>query len=160
MHERIARYDFGDECLHTVAILGDGCHQMIHHDFIVTFELPAQRIGQQFLRQVARQLALVCGDDGFQFLGRREVFASRKFARGVDFPSRIVLVPPASDGIEVLQTKADGIENFMAIDTNGIGSVQFCALPHGQIRDRLLVLLFQGRNVRRGRRPAIGGPGK
>ena len=40
------------------------------------------------------------------------MFSARKLTRGVDRPSVIVLIPPASDGIEVLQAKSDGIENL------------------------------------------------
>src|SRR5712672_3283257 len=68
--ERIAGDDPGDERLHTVAILGDGLHEMIDHDFVVAFELPAKGVGQQFLREVPRELVLPRGDDDLQFLGR------------------------------------------------------------------------------------------
>src|SRR6266550_3411511 len=64
MSERIAGHDFGDESLHTIAVLGDGFHQMIHHNFVVTFKLAAQGIGQQFLRQVTGKVATSRGDDG------------------------------------------------------------------------------------------------
>src|SRR3954453_1500550 len=57
MSERIAGHDFGDEWLHTIAVLGEGFHQMIHDDFVVTLELAAQGIGKQFLRHVAGQVA-------------------------------------------------------------------------------------------------------
>src|SRR5258708_4834943 len=53
MGERIAGHNFGDESLHTIAVPGDGCNQMVHHDFVVTFKLAAQGIRQQFLSQVA-----------------------------------------------------------------------------------------------------------
>ena len=43
----------------------------------------------------------------------------------------------------------------MAIRADGIRAVQLGALAQGQIRDRRLVLFFQGRNVRRGRRHMV-----
>ena len=58
MGEGIAGDDFGDERLHAVAILGDGFHQLIHHDFVIAFQLAAQGIGQQFSSQVARKVTL------------------------------------------------------------------------------------------------------
>ena len=70
MSERIAGHNFGDESLHTIAVLNDDFHQMIHHDFVVTFKLAAQGIGQQFLRQVTGEVIRPRGDDGFQFFGR------------------------------------------------------------------------------------------
>src|SRR5438045_2897924 len=39
MSERVAGHNFGDERLDTIAVLGDGFHQMIHHNFVVTFKL-------------------------------------------------------------------------------------------------------------------------
>ena|ERR1043166_608348 len=41
IHERIAGHDFGDERLHAIAVPGDGFHQMIHHDFVVSFKFAA-----------------------------------------------------------------------------------------------------------------------
>src|SRR5580765_5513936 len=92
MSERIAGHNFSNECLHTIAVPGDGFHQIIHHDFVVTFKLTAQRIGQQFLSHVAGKVALSPGDDGFQLFGRREAFSTGKFARGIYRPTGIILV--------------------------------------------------------------------
>ena len=64
----------------------------------------------------------------------------------------LVPVTPAPDGIEILQAKPDRVEHLMAIRADGIRAVQLGALAQGQVRDRRLVLFFQGRNVRRGRR--------
>ena len=65
MGERIAGYDFGNEGLHTIAVLADVFQQMIHYDFVVTFKLAAQGIGQQFFRQVPGKLIRSGGEDGF-----------------------------------------------------------------------------------------------
>ena len=102
MCERIAGHDFGDESLHTIAVLDDGFHQMIHHDFVVTFKLAAQGIGQQFLRQVAGKVTRSPGDDGFQFFGRNKMFSTRKFARGINRPSGIIMVAPPPNRIKIL----------------------------------------------------------
>ena len=53
-------------------------------------------------------------------MGRREVFSAREFARGIDRASRIVLLAPAPDGIVVLKTEADGIEDLVAIRAGGL----------------------------------------
>ena len=115
---------------------------MIDHDLVVAFELAAQSIGQQFPRKVPCQLVLPCGDNGFQLPGRRESLFARQLARSVDRSPRIVLIPPAPDGIEVLQTEADWIENLVAIRADGVRSMEFRTLAQGQIFNRLLVLLF------------------
>src|SRR5262245_36136879 len=44
--ERITRDDFSNESLHAIAVLGDVFHQVIHHDFVIAFQLAAQGIGQ------------------------------------------------------------------------------------------------------------------
>src|SRR6476646_11612907 len=110
MSERIAGHDLGDKSLYTIAVPGDGFQQMIHHDFVVTFKLAAQGIGQQFLRHIAGKVTRPRGDDGFQLFGRSKSFSTRKFARSVNRPSRIILVAPPPDGIKILETKADWIK--------------------------------------------------
>ena len=128
MSERIAGHNLGDESLHTIAVFGDGCNQLIHHDFVVTFKLAAQGIGQQFLRHVTGKVVRSRGDDGFQLFGRSEVFSTGKFARGINRPSGIILVAPPPDGVKILQAKADGIKDLVAIGASGILDVQFRAL--------------------------------
>ncbi len=100
----------------------------------------------------SRRLVLSRSDDRFQLPGRRETLFARQLARGVDRSARIVLIPPAPDGVEVLQTKADRIENLVAVRAHGVRSMKLRALPQGQIFHCLLVLLFQSRNVWRRRR--------
>src|SRR5712671_4323736 len=102
MSERIAGHNFGDESLHTIAVPGDSCNQMIHHDFVVTFKLPAQGIRQEFLSQVTGKVTLSRRDDGFQFFGRRKTLSTRKFARWVNRPSGIIVVAPSANGIKIL----------------------------------------------------------
>jgi hypothetical protein len=38
--------DLGDEGLHPKSIFGDAFHQVVHHNFIVTFELAAESVGE------------------------------------------------------------------------------------------------------------------
>ena len=130
-------------------------HQVIHHDFVVAFQLAAQGIGQQFLRQVAGKIIGSSGDDGFQFFGARKTLSARQFARRINRLAIAVPVTPAPDGIEVLQTKPDRVEDLVAIGADGIRAVQLGALTQRQVRDCRLVLLVQGRNIRRGRRHMV-----
>ena len=39
MREGVAGDDFGDECLHPIIVLGDGFHQVIHHDLVIAFRI-------------------------------------------------------------------------------------------------------------------------
>ena len=61
MSERIAADNFGDESLHAITVFGDGFNQAIHHDFVVTFKLAAQGIGQQFFCQVTGKITCSSG---------------------------------------------------------------------------------------------------
>jgi len=49
---------------HAVPIAGHLTHQVIHHDFIVAFQLAAQGVGQQFLYQIAGNVDVSSGDVG------------------------------------------------------------------------------------------------
>src|SRR5204862_4783118 len=82
LREGVARDDFRDETLHTVALFGDIFHQAIYHDFVVALELAAERVGQQFLRQVAAELGFFFSDNHFQFSRRRKTFSPRQLTGG------------------------------------------------------------------------------
>src|ERR1043166_1352857 len=79
------------------------------------------------------------------------MFSTRKFACGINRPSGIILVTPPPDGVEIFQSKTDGIENLVAIRASRILAMQFRALAQRQILDGLLILLFESWNVRRRR---------
>ena len=111
LREGVAGDDGGDKTLHAVAVFGDSFHQAVDHNFVVAFELATEGVGQKFHGQVAGQFLLPGGDDHLEFLGRRKAFSTGDLAGGVDRATRIVLVAPASDGIEILQAKSNRIED-------------------------------------------------
>ncbi len=77
------------------------------------------------------------------------MFAAGEFACGIDGASAFVFIPPASDGVEVLQAEADGVEDLVAVGTDGVGAVEFGALTQGEVGDFFLVLFFQCGDVGR-----------
>ena len=125
---------------------------MIHHHFVIAFQLPAQGVGQKFLREIPGQVLRTSGNQGFEILGRAEAFPSGEFTGRFNGPAGVVAIAPAANGIEVLQSKADGIEDLVAVGTHGFGSVKLGPLSQGQLGDRFLILLFQGGDIRWGRR--------
>ena len=82
-------------------------------------------------------------------MGRRKAFSTGDLAGGVDRATRIVLVAPASDGIEILQAKSNRIEDLVAVGADGIRAVQLGALAQGEVGDLRVVLFFQSGHVRR-----------
>ena len=56
--------------------------------------------------------------------GRRLGLGNTK-GGGVDRAARLIPVAPASDGVEVLQSKADRIEDLVTIGARGVGAVLF-----------------------------------
>src|SRR5687768_15949635 len=65
MSERIAGHNFANESLHMIAVFGQRFHQAIYDNLIVAFELPAERVSQQFLRDIAGEVVRSGGDDRF-----------------------------------------------------------------------------------------------
>lgn len=64
--EWITGNNFNDQRLHTITVLADIFQQVIDNDLIITLNLTAKRVGEQFFGKVTSDVFLACGDERFQ----------------------------------------------------------------------------------------------
>ena len=102
MRKRITGNHPIDERAHAVAIARDLTHYVTHHDFVIAFQLAAQGVGQQSLHQIAGNVAVSSGDDGFQIRWTRKTLCPWQFTSRIDGLAIAILVAPSPDGIELL----------------------------------------------------------
>src|SRR3569833_2090391 len=84
MGKRITGHDPGDETLHAVIVLHDAAGELIDLDLVVSLQLTAKRVGQQFAGEVAAEIFLARSDDPYKFTGGAEAMNAEQISDGID----------------------------------------------------------------------------
>src|SRR5690606_22912752 len=96
----------------------------IERVLIRVVETAAERIGQQSLRQRAVEVGpLLVDEDALQVSNTVELFPGDQPSRWVDRPT-LLIVPPHSKRVEILEGETERIETRMAGRAERIGSVR------------------------------------
>ena len=128
MGEWITGDNFSDQRLHPITILADIFQKVINDDLIITFNLTAKGVGEQFFGKVSDEVFLAICDDRLEFFWGIEFQAAGQFPACIDRSARIVLIPPATDGIEIFQPESDWVHDLVTVGADRISAVEFRSL--------------------------------
>ena len=126
----VAEDDLFDECCEAVILCGGVLQDFFDDGAIVVFEAASDGVDQKFFADAADKLFAAIQDGEAEFGWAGEFGAIGQFAGGIDGEAAI-LSSPASDGVVVFESEAEGIHFGMAIGTGGVGAVNFHALSEG-----------------------------
>jgi hypothetical protein len=106
-------------------------HERSHERHVVVFDATAEGIRQQLLGNHAHKLIGVPHQRIAQAGDTIELGAIGQHAAGVDRDA-FFLCPPRTDGVEVLEGNAHGLEDAMTGRARRVAPVNFQLLPHRQ----------------------------
>src|SRR5262249_34602416 len=98
-------------------------HDLPHSRPVVIFDSPAERVSHQLFGKRARELLRLIEQRCAQTSKPLDLSSASRHSPRVDWPAGFVNRSPSADHVEILQRKAEGIQNRMAAVASWAGTM-------------------------------------